>query len=348
MLDRLGLTFRGQHRTKPVRLWSSGEVRIVLNEQHARDQEPALAGVGLRSSTTRRRRRPAPLALGVRRRAAAHPGRRAAAGGLRRPTRPRGLSSTTAGPTASRAGSAEFEHGAADRADDVLAAWTTSTWCTPGPSTTRRCCSGPALLGLRGPAGDRGGQPAGARPEPGDAHAATARVRLPDERRSHGRADDYPEHVALRLRRHRRRGRRRPGHAGWPFLRIPDNYYDDLRARFGLPEDELALLREHDLLYDRDAGGSFRHFYTPRVGRLFFEVVERVDGYDGYGADNAPVRLAAQARLEREGAPGRAPCRGPGSAQPAHLTLLGLVVRRPARQRLGNTRLPPGTRLGPC
>lgn len=36
------------------------------------------------------------------------------------------------------------------------------------------------------------------------------------------------------------------------------------------------------------------HFYTATVGEVFFEVVQRHGGYDGYGAGNAPVRLAAQ------------------------------------------------------
>jgi 4-hydroxyphenylpyruvate dioxygenase len=36
------------------------------------------------------------------------------------------------------------------------------------------------------------------------------------------------------------------------------------------------------------------HFYTATVGEVFFEVVQRHGGYDGYGAANAPVRLAAQ------------------------------------------------------
>jgi 4-hydroxyphenylpyruvate dioxygenase len=82
------------------------------------------------------------------------------------------------------------------------------------------------------------------------------------------------------------------------FLPIPANYYDDLAARFGLDEELLDLLREHQLLYDRSAAGEFLHFYTRRVGAVFFEVVQRIDGYDGYGADSAPVRLAAQARLD--------------------------------------------------
>ena len=41
--------------------------------------------------------------------------------------------------------------------------------------------------------------------------------------------------------------------------------------------------------------GELLHFYTARVGgRMFFEFLERRDGYDGYGAVNSPVRLAAQ------------------------------------------------------
>ena len=47
-------------------------------------------------------------------------------------------------------------------------------------------------------------------------------------------------------------------------------------------------------MYDRDESGEFLHFYTPPVGTVFLEIVERRGGYDGYGALNAPVRLAAQ------------------------------------------------------
>jgi len=80
-------------------------------------------------------------------------------------------------------------------------------------------------------------------------------------------------------------------------LPIPDNYYDDLDARLELEPGLLAELRELDVLVDRDArGGTFLHCYTPAVGRVFFEVVERRGGYDGYGAADAPVRMAAQRR----------------------------------------------------
>jgi 4-hydroxyphenylpyruvate dioxygenase len=83
---------------------------------------------------------------------------------------------------------------------------------------------------------------------------------------------------------------------GAPVLAIPGNYYDDLAARFDLGSDLLATMREHGVLYDRDeVGGELFHFYTETVGSsLFFEVVQRVGGYGGLGAVNAPVRMAAQ------------------------------------------------------
>ena len=84
---------------------------------------------------------------------------------------------------------------------------------------------------------------------------------------------------------------------GAPLLRIPDNYYDDLDARLAPPSDLLATMREHGILYDRDEAGEFFHVYTELVGsRVFFEVVQRVGGYRGYGAASAPVRMAAHRR----------------------------------------------------
>jgi 4-hydroxyphenylpyruvate dioxygenase len=87
-----------------------------------------------------------------------------------------------------------------------------------------------------------------------------------------------------------------------PMLDIPENYYDDLAARFDLDDAELAGLQQRHLLYDRDAqGGSFVHAYTHAFqDRFFFELVERRGGYDQYGAPNAAVRMAAQARQQRK------------------------------------------------
>lgn len=81
-----------------------------------------------------------------------------------------------------------------------------------------------------------------------------------------------------------------------PLLEIPMNYYDDLAARFGLDEAEIEVLSAAHLLYDRDAlGGVFKHAYTRQFrDRVFFEIAERAAGYAGFGAANAPVRMAAQ------------------------------------------------------
>ncbi|MET7651419.1 MULTISPECIES: TIM barrel protein [unclassified Streptomyces] len=87
---------------------------------------------------------------------------------------------------------------------------------------------------------------------------------------------------------------RRFTEAGGRLLPIPANYHDDLAARFEFADGELETYRELGILYDRDAHGVFRHCYTHTVGRVFFELVQRDGGYQGYGAANAPVRLAAQ------------------------------------------------------
>ncbi len=82
---------------------------------------------------------------------------------------------------------------------------------------------------------------------------------------------------------------------GAPLLAIPANYYDDLAARFDLPDERLVALQAANLLYDRDDGGEFLHAYT--VGfrdRFYFELVQRIGGYGGFGAANAGTRMAAQ------------------------------------------------------
>lgn len=87
--------------------------------------------------------------------------------------------------------------------------------------------------------------------------------------------------------------------AGLTFLEIPDNYYDDLEAKYDLAPDLLQALRENQILYDRDGEGEFFQAYTPLVAdRFFFEIVQRRN-YTGFGAPNAPIRLAAQTRETR-------------------------------------------------
>ena len=85
--------------------------------------------------------------------------------------------------------------------------------------------------------------------------------------------------------------------AGVATMPVPDNYYDDLDARFQLPAEMIEQMRSHGILYDEDEHGSFFQLYTKHFHRRFaFEIIER-RGYRGFGASNAPVRTAMQ-RLE--------------------------------------------------
>ena len=84
--------------------------------------------------------------------------------------------------------------------------------------------------------------------------------------------------------------------AGVERLEIPRNYYDDLEARWGLAPALIDAMAARDILYDRDGEAEYFQFYTRAFARrVFFELVERRE-YTGYGAVNAPIRLAAQAR----------------------------------------------------
>jgi 4-hydroxyphenylpyruvate dioxygenase len=89
---------------------------------------------------------------------------------------------------------------------------------------------------------------------------------------------------------------------GIPLLDIPSNYYEDLAARYQLDQKTIDAIEAHGILYDRDSnGGEFFHAYTHHLGsRFFFEVIERRGGYDGYGAANTPVRIAAHARSAQQ------------------------------------------------
>jgi 4-hydroxyphenylpyruvate dioxygenase len=297
VLEQLGFTFRGQHRTKPVRLWSAGGARIVLNEQYARDLEPHVAALGLQYDDVELAEARS-RALGVGR-----VPRRVQAGEQRLPAfaAPNGLEVFLAPHRGGEepAWVEEFEHGSAGGTADggavdhinLLSPWEVHDetvlflgsvlGLTAGPTT--QVASPYGLVRSRVMRADDG------------AVRLPLNV-LPAASRHHS------EHVAIAcddVVAAARRARAR----GMSPLPVPANYYDDLEARFGLERGFLDGLRELGLLYDRDAGGEFLHFYTRRTGRVFFEVVQRIGGYEGYGADNAPVRLAAQARLDAEQGP---------------------------------------------
>ena len=83
-------------------------------------------------------------------------------------------------------------------------------------------------------------------------------------------------------------------------LQIAANYYDDLQVTFNLDDTTVADLKQGNILYDRDGRGEYFQIYSTALwDGFFFEVVERRGGYEGYGARNAPVRLAAQMQQHR-------------------------------------------------
>jgi 4-hydroxyphenylpyruvate dioxygenase len=82
---------------------------------------------------------------------------------------------------------------------------------------------------------------------------------------------------------------------GVPLLEIQESYYDNLVTMHNLPADQVEAMQQMSILYDRTANGEFLHAYTRAFdGRFFFEIVQRRN-YDGFGAVNATVRMAAQA-----------------------------------------------------
>ena len=84
---------------------------------------------------------------------------------------------------------------------------------------------------------------------------------------------------------------------GVELLPIPENYYDDLDVRADLSPDMIERLRSANVLYDNEGPGEYFQAYTKALeGGFFFEIVQR-GSYSGFGAVNAPIRLAAQVRL---------------------------------------------------
>lgn len=106
------------------------------------------------------------------------------------------------------------------------------------------------------------------------------------------------QHVALRVRDMDVAAVALARH-GLQRMPVPANYHDDAAVKFALADDIAATMRAHDVMIDEEGDGRrFRQIYSRAFSRtFFFEFVERTGGYDGYGAPNAPIRLAAQNRF---------------------------------------------------
>jgi 3-dehydroshikimate dehydratase len=286
LLGQLGFTASGRHRTKPVSLWQAGGARVVLNEQQARDQIPHVAAVGVQvpdATATSRRATELMAPIAYRRTYASEQvlGAAVAPDGTEMfwVTEPTWV--------------AEFENGHAVAPTPIRSidhVNLSQPWQTFDDAvlffTSVFGLSADVPTEVPGPKGLIRSQ---------SMRTTDAGVRLLLNVAPHVlEGADLPQHVAFECsdviglaRAARERGAK--------FLPVSDNYYDYLAGRFGLDDATVAELRDLGLLYDRDgSGGEFVHFYTRTIGRVFFEFIQRRGGYDGYGIDNAPVRLAAQ------------------------------------------------------
>lgn len=296
LLGQLGFTSRGRHRTKPVTLWTAGDARVVLNEQHARGWEPRLAAIGLEvddaEAVDLRMRE-----LGVPR---AYRRTYATEERLDGAIAPDGTEVywAQAADEGDPAWVREFEHGEPESGTDITGVDHVSLsqpWDAVEEATlfytagfALRVDSSTDVPGPQGLVASRvlvapgGGVRLPLNVAPPILAAERAGVAL-------------PQHVAFAcgdVRAVARAARER----GFAPLEIPANYYDDIAARFTLTDAEVDELRDLHLGYDQDAAGAYLHFYTRTIGEVFFEFVERVDAYAGYGAGTAPVRLTAQGR----------------------------------------------------
>jgi len=86
---------------------------------------------------------------------------------------------------------------------------------------------------------------------------------------------------------------------GVEFLYVPDTYYETILERVGEIDEELAVLRQHGILIDRDEEGYLLQLFTkPVVDRptMFFEVIQR-KGATSFGKGNFQALFEA---IERE------------------------------------------------
>ncbi|GAA1354845.1 dehydroshikimate dehydratase QsuB [Arthrobacter rhombi] len=300
LLAQLGFTFVGQHRRKPVQLWTQGAARIIINGQRAAGAAASISALGFQVAdpdTSIERARSL--------RAAPVPRQNTADEAvLRGVFAPDGSEVFFGADTATPTWAGEFgtpvDPGTGEAPASCLVTGIdhvnlAQPWQALDEAvlfyesalrlSTRPATEVPSPLGLVRSQVMRS-----------DDGAIRLALNLVPQALGGGPGQGrhpYAEHVAFATTDIVEVARRAQD-AGMEFLPIPENYYADVAARFGLEAGMLRTLRSLQLLYDRDEHGAFLHFYTGTVGRLFLEVVQRLDGYDGYGAPNAPVRLASQ------------------------------------------------------
>lgn len=86
---------------------------------------------------------------------------------------------------------------------------------------------------------------------------------------------------------------------GVDFLHVPDNYYDHVLDRVGEIDEDLAPLKELNILIDRDDEGYLLQIFTKPVEprpTMFFEIIQR-KGAQSFGKGNFKALFEA---IERE------------------------------------------------
>jgi 4-hydroxyphenylpyruvate dioxygenase len=294
VLEAMGFTDVGPHRSKPVHLWQQGGARVLLNhgDDRAAD-DPVVAAVGVDSADPARSEERATALL-----ASVLPRRRgpgeAELSAVAAPDETLVFFCHTEGGTGGWLG--DFVELEPERADADLASIDHVVLSQPFDYFDEAALFFRSILGLQPHESQDLAGPDGLL-RSRSVSDPTGRLRLaltvPRLGGEHGPLAElqhvaFATHDAIAVARRMRK-------QGVPLLAIPDNYYDDLAARTELDEDTIRRLRELNVLYEGSPDGEFLHFFTETVGgRLFFEVVERRGAYDGYGALNSPVRLSAQ------------------------------------------------------
>src|SRR3954463_7241346 len=290
-LHALGFAPTAQHRTKPVALWQQGAIRVLLNA--GAPNAPGVVAIGVESADPQRSAARAEALLAPVLDRERGPGE----ADLAAVAAPDGTQvffcRTDAGDAASWLRDFEPVAPANGRAGAALRAIDHLALAQPFDYFDEAVLFYRSVLGLEPRESLELAAPDGLVRSRAVA-AADGAIRLALNVSLTGGGDGGVQHVAFacsdvvavaRAMRER----------GVPPLEIPGNYYDDLAARTDLAPDAIATLRELGVLYDREAYGELLHLHTPVLGgRVSFEVVERRGGYDGYGAANSPVRMAAQ------------------------------------------------------
>jgi 4-hydroxyphenylpyruvate dioxygenase len=305
VLESLGFRRRGRHRTKPVDLWQQGAARVLVNRSGpAGGSRPpgdaAVAALAVRSEDPDRsaRRACALLAPAIARRAG--PGE----ADLTAVDAPDGsaIFFCQAGTGPGPDWRDDFEPRPADgpAGPALITGIDHVALSQPDDGFDEATLFYQALLGMHAQASEEVAAPYGlVRSRPMIAPGGHVRLVLNVPLRGGGRLPETAgaQHVAFSCADIFAAARAVRA-LGTPVLPVPANYYADLAARLDLDPERIAALRAGGVLYDRDGrGGEFLHFYTVMLGRrLFFEIVQRSGGYDGYDTAGTPVRMAAQLR----------------------------------------------------